>query len=187
MDIFSHGLWAGAAYKAVNKKAKKPLNAWLAGFWGIFPDLFAFTIPFVWLFWNLAFGGLSFSEIPRPDAVEPAPQDALPIFHLASLLYSISHSAIVFLAVFGAVFLIFRRPIWELGGWFIHILLDIPTHSYQFYPTPFLWPLSDWTVNGFSWGTPWFLIPNYVAIITVYLLLRSRKRSKPETLDGTSV
>lgn len=176
MDIFSHGLWAGAAYKAVNKKAKKPLKVWLAGFLGIFPDLFAFTIPFVWLFWNLAFGGLSFSDIPRPDSVEPASQDTLPIFRLASLLYSISHSAIIFFVVFGIIFLIFRRPIWELGGWFIHILMDIPTHSYQFYPTPFLWPLSGWTFDGFSWGTPWFLIPNYLAIIAVYLLLRVRKK-----------
>ena len=176
MDIFSHGLWAGAAYKAINKKAKKPLNVWFAGFWGIFPDLFAFTIPFIWLFGNIIFGGMSFSDLPRPDSVEPAPQDTLPIFRLTSLLYSISHSAIIFLIVFGITFLIFRRPIWELGGWFIHILLDIPTHSFQFYPTPFLWPLSGWKFDGFSWGTLWFLIPNYIAIIAVYMLLRRKRK-----------
>lgn len=177
MDIFSHGLWAGAAYKAINKKAKKPLNAWLAGFWGIFPDLFAFTIPFIWLLWNLAFAGLNFSDIPRSDLVEPAPRDSLPIFRLTSLLYSLSHSAIIFFIVFGIVYLIFHRPIWELGGWFIHILLDIPTHSYQFYPTPFLWPVSDWKFDGFSWGTLWFLILNYLAVVIVYLLLRNKKNS----------
>jgi len=175
MDIFAHGLWAGAAYKAVNKKAKKPLNVRLAGFWGVFPDLFAFTLGFAWLFGNLIFGDMSFTDLPRPDSVEPAPQDTLPIFRLTSMLYSISHSAIVFLIVFGVVFLIFRRPIWELGGWFIHILLDIPTHSYQFYPTPFLWPISGWKFDGFSWGTPWFLILNYSAIIIVYWFLRRKK------------
>lgn len=176
MDIFAHGLWAGAAYKAVNKKNKRPLNVKLAAFWGVFPDLFAFTIPSVWLFWNLAFGGLSFADLPRPEETEPAPQDTLPIFRLASLLYSISHSAIIFFIISGIVFLILRRPIWELGGWLLHILLDIPTHSYQFYPTPFLWPLSGWKFDGFSWGTPWFLVLNYAAIITVYLLLRKKKR-----------
>lgn len=62
MDIFSHGLWAGAAYKAVNKKAKKPLNVWLAGFWGVFPDLFAFTIGFAWIFGSLIFEKLSKSS-----------------------------------------------------------------------------------------------------------------------------
>lgn len=175
MDIFSHGLWAGAAYKAINKRVKKPLNVLLAGFWGIFPDLFAFTIPFVWLFWNLIFGGLNFSDIPRPEEVEPVQKDVFPVFRLASMLYSISHSAIIFLAVFGIIYLVFRRPIWELGGWFIHIIFDIPTHSYKFYPTPFLWPFSDWTFNGFSWGTLRFLIPNYAAIIIIYLLLRNKK------------
>ena len=112
MDIFSHGLWAGAAYKAINKRVKKPLNVLLAGFWGIFPDLFAFTIPFVWLFWNLIFGGLNFSDIPRPEEVEPVQKDVFPVFRLASMLYSISHSAIIFLAVFGIIYLVFRRPIW---------------------------------------------------------------------------
>lgn len=175
MDIFAHGLWAGAAYKAVNKKTEKPFNIKMAAFWGIFPDLFAFTIPFVWLFGNLIFGSMGFSDIPRPDSVEPTPQDTLPIFRLTSMLYSVSHSAIIFLIVFGIAYLVFRRPIWELGGWLIHILLDIPTHSYQFYPTPFLWPLSGWTFSGFSWGTPWFLILNYSAIILVYWLLRRKK------------
>ena len=179
MDIFSHGLWAGAAYKAVNKKVKKPLDVRLAAFWGIFPDLFAFTLGFIWLFGSLIFGDLSFADLPRPDSVEPTPQDTLPIFRLTSTLYSISHSAIIFLVIFGLTFLIFRRPIWELGGWLIHILLDIPTHSYQFYPTPFLWPLSGWTFNGLSWATPWFLIINYAAIIIVYLLLRKKKKLNP--------
>lgn len=179
MDIFAHGLWAGAAYKAINQKSKRPLSVKLAAFWGVFPDLFAFTVGFSWLFWNLAFGGLSFADLPRPGEVEPAPQDALPIFRLTSLLYSISHSAIIFFIVFGIVLLIFRRPIWEIGGWLVHILLDIPTHSYQFYPTPFLWPLSGWKFDGFSWGTPWFLILNYSAIIVAYLLLRNRKKLNP--------
>ena len=79
------------------------------------------------------------------------------------------------LLVFGIAFLIFRRPIWELGGWLIHILLDIPTHSYRFFPTPVFWPFSGWKFNGLSWATPWFLIVNYAAIIIIYLLLRRKK------------
>lgn len=178
MDIFSHGLWAGVAYKAVNKRGGRSLSVKLAAFWGMFPDLFAFTAGFVWLFWNLAFWDLSFVSLPHLGGSEAAIEETLPIFRLTSLLYSISHSAIVFLVIFGVAFLVFRRPIWELGGWLIHILIDIPTHSYQFYPTPFLWPLSDWKFDGFSWGTPWFLILNYSAILIVYLLLRKKKRSE---------
>jgi len=61
MDIFSHGLWAIVAYKGTNDfvlkpKSKKSLKVWLAAFWGIFPDLFSFAIPFVWIFGGFGFG-----------------------------------------------------------------------------------------------------------------------------------
>lgn len=177
MDIFAHGLWTGAVAKAINLKIKKqPLSIKWAAFWGVFPDLFAFTFGFAWFFWNLAFGGLSFSDLPRSNTAEPAPHDTLPIFRLTQLLYNISHSIIIFLIVFGVVFFIFRRPLWELGGWLFHILLDIPTHSYKFYPTPIFWPFSGWKFNGFSWATPWFLIINYAAIGVVYFILRNKKK-----------
>ena len=174
MDIFSHGLWAGAAYKAANKKLKDKLKVWLAVFWGVLPDLFSFSIPFIYLAYNLISGNMNFSDFPRPENAEPMPPDTLPIFRLTSLLYSVSHSAVIFFAIFGFVFLILRRPVWEMGGWLIHILIDIPTHSYKFYPTPFLWPFSEWKFDGFSWGQPWFMILNYSAIIIIYILLRKK-------------
>lgn len=175
MDIISHGLWAGAAYKFASAKIKKPLNIRLAVFLGIFPDLFSFAVPFAWLAYGLAFGGLGLADLPRPDATEPMPSDTLPIFRLTSLLYNLSHSAIVFAVVFGIVYFILRRPVWEMNAWLLHVLIDIPTHSYKFYPTPFLWPISEWKFDGLSWATPWFLILNYSAIIVVYLFLRKRK------------
>lgn len=174
MDILSHGLWTGAASKFANIKIKKPLNIRLAVFWGIFPDLLSFALPFVWLAYGLAFGGLSFSDLPRPDTTEPAPSDTLPIFRLTSLFYNLSHSTIVFAVIFGIVYFILRRPVWEMSAWLLHVLIDIPTHSYRFYPTPFLWPLSEWKFDGLSWATPWFLILNYSAIIIVYFLLRRK-------------
>lgn len=182
MDVFAHGLWAGAAAKAANKssaiagKIKRPLKVWQAVFWGIFPDLFAFTLPFAWMFWNIAFGNLSFSDFPRPENVEPAARDTLLVFNLTAYLYNISHSLIIFVLIFALFWIVLQRPVWEMSGWLLHILVDIPTHSYRFYPTPFLWPISEWKFNGFSWGTPWFLILNYSAIILVYLVLRKKKR-----------
>lgn len=181
MDIFSHGFWAGAAYKGINEfalkpKAKKQLNFWWVAFWGAFPDIFSFAIPLLGLLWNWSFRGVNLSDMPGPSSMEPPPKNILWIFNFAQYLYNLSHSAIIFLLIFGAVFLIFRRPVWELGGWFIHILIDIPTHSYQFFPTPFLWPISGVKFNGFSWATPWFLILNYSLILVVYILFRIRKR-----------
>lgn len=184
MDVFSHGLWAGAVAKVANKnsaiagKIKRPLKVWQTVFWGVFPDIFAFTLPFAWMFWNLIFGEMKFSDFPRPETVEPAVRDTLPIFQLASQLYNISHSLIVFVVIFALIWAIFRRIPWEMSGWLLHILIDMPTHSYRFYPTPFLWPLSQWKFNGFSWGTPWFLILNYSAPIFVYWILRRKKNKK---------
>ena len=174
MDIFSHGLWVGAAYKAINKKLKKSFNVWLAFFWGVIPDVASFGVLFVFLAYNLIFAGMSFSDFPRPEQMEPIQSDTIFIFRLVNTLYNITHSVIIFAAIFGLMFLILKRPLWEMIGWLLHILIDIPTHSYQFYPTPFLWPLSGWKFNGFSWGTPWFLIANYAIIVIVYFLLRNR-------------
>jgi hypothetical protein len=185
MDIFAHGLWTYAAAKALNKKieskSKKPLRVWRAAFWGIFPDLFAFAIPFTWIAWSLAFGGLHISDIPRPQEVEPPTGNTYRIVLLANSLYSLSHSAIIFIAVFLLIWLMLRRPVLELGGWFLHILIDVPTHSYQFYPTPVLWPLSDWKFHGISWATPWFMILNYSALAVIYFILwRKRKAAAPQ-------
>ena len=102
MDIFSHGLWTGAAAKGLNRKIKKPLNFWAAVWWGVFPDLFAFTIPFLGLFW-IGFHGVNLADIPGPSAAEPPPQDTLWIFRLATSLYNVSHSAVIFLLVFAIV------------------------------------------------------------------------------------
>lgn len=173
MDILAHALWTGAAYKTAEQKTKKPFRIGLAIFWGVFPDLFAFVPGFTWLFYNLASGNFHFSDLPRPDALKPI---APPLSHLTAALYNVSHSAVIFFAIFGITLLVLRRPVWELFGWLFHILLDIPTHSYRFYPTPFLWPLFGFKFNSFSWATPWFLIVNYAAIGGVYFFLWRKKR-----------
>ncbi len=197
MDIFSHGLWAGAASKGVNLKSKKQLNVWLVAFWGVFPDLFAFTIPFAWLIFNLLTGKLHFQNFPQPGAIEP---DGRPKFfgngdtrqaysllsYLVALLYGLSHSLVIFLVIAGIIILswkFFQKPgrlPWEMGGWLFHILLDIPTHTYRFFPTPLFWPLAGWKFDGFSWANPVFLIINYSAIAAVYTILwyANKKREK---------
>ncbi len=181
MDIFAHGLWTGALYAGINKTQKTSLNPKLAAFWGIFPDLFAFGILFFFaalgsLFGPLPFvGDVSFQTLPGPQAIEPLRPDTLRIFNWSVALYYISHSLVICAAVFFLAWLFFRHPVWELGGWFFHILIDIPTHTYGFFPTPFFWPISDVRVSGISWATPWFLAVNYIGILLVYLWLWRRK------------
>jgi len=195
MDILSHGLWAGVAAKGINIKRERKLNVWLTAFWGIFPDLFAFTIPFAWLLGNLLWGNVNLSDIHRPTGAEPenkllfgngnTNQAQSSLAYLTSYLYNISHSLVIFLLVFGLVILtkkIFKKENiipWEMGGWLLHILLDIPTHSYVFYATPVFWPLGSWKFSGYPWAHPWFIAANYSAIAIAYLVIRYFRKKKP--------
>ncbi|KKU99890.1 MAG: hypothetical protein UY31_C0016G0002 [Candidatus Wolfebacteria bacterium GW2011_GWE1_48_7] len=168
MDIFSHGLWAGAAAHAVNLKTKTKVSVLKTFGWGMFPDLFSFTIAFVWMFAT----GVQFDA----KNAEPFGGNGHFISQLTSTLYNVSHSLVIFAIVFGLVWVLFKRPVWEMGGWLLHMLIDVPTHSYAFYPTPILWPISGWKFNGFSWGQPWFMALDIIALALVYGLIWRRYR-----------
>lgn len=186
MDIFSHGLWVGAAAKSVNVSQasgvrRQRLNVYWAMFWGAFPDFFAFTIPFLWIAGQFIMGRPV--AFPRPEHAEPLAQGTIWPLQIALRLYHLSHSAIIFLVVFFITALVFkyyiRRGIpWVISGWLIHILMDIPTHSYKFFPTPVFWPLFGWKFDGISWATPRFLIMNYTILIIVCGFLRFARRRK---------
>lgn len=183
MDILSHGLWAGALYKLLNlkRKGKEKFNFFWVVFWGMFPDLFAFTIPFVFLIFMMVTGQMHLSEFPPPSAAEPG-QTGVPFFAISNVLYSISHSLIVFALVFAIAFFIFKKKSLVIGGWLLHILMDIPTHTYKFFPTPVFWPLGGWKFNGFPWANPYFLATDYGLLIIVYswLIWREGKNKKRE-------
>jgi len=181
MDILAHGLWAGSAGKVVNIKKKEPLKLKWMVVWGIFPDFFAFAPAFIYMFASFVFPSIPKIEHPGPTHMEPATGNGLIISQLTHNLYNLSHSLFIFFAIFFIAYLIFRRPIWVMGGWLLHIIMDIPSHSYDFYPTPFLWPISDFKINGFHWGTLWFMITNYSLIILAYLVLyfiKNRNKKK---------
>lgn len=180
MDFLAHGLWAGIIGQVANNKkiTKKPLKIKWFVFWSIIPDFFAFSTLFIWLFGNLLLSGFDLAKLPHPSGMEPAVQNNLLIFRLTNFLYNSSHSLIIFLMVAGLVAFFRKRILWEATGWLVHILIDIPSHSYKFYPTPFLWPLSEWKLYGFSWANPWFMIVNYSLIVIIYFLLYRRRLKK---------
>jgi hypothetical protein len=187
MDILAHGLWTGATYTAANKKnlasrqaGKKPLNVKWAVLWGVFPDFFAFTIPLVWFIWHLSAGDLTLQDLPRPRHDEPPALNHYWVNELARLLYNISHSLIIFAIVFGIVWFVYKKPRLELAAWLLHILIDVPTHTYEFYPTPVFWPVFGWKFShGISWGQPWFMVLNYSCLVFVWFwLTRARRRAR---------
>lgn len=180
MDIISHGLWGAAAAKGLNIKIKNSgnkVNLKAAMFWGMFPDLFAFTVPFILIFYGFIFGNGNKFYAPRIDEIEPASKDTQTVFKIAHFLYNISHSAIVFIIIFAVIFLIFKKINYSMLAWPLHILMDIPTHSYKFFPTPVFWPVSEWKFRyGFSWANIWFEILNYSLLIIIFIFLKFKKK-----------
>lgn len=176
MDIISHALWSGALFKSINIKSKKrKFNFWWAGFWGTFPDVFAFIIPYIIFFAIIIFqSGFSISNL--STAIESPPYSAI-----VEMLYNISHSIIIFAIVFLLVWLIFRKPIWILFGWLLHILIDIPTHTIGHFATPMFWPISNFKINGLIyWREPLFIIIDIVLLILVYTWIFSKERKIKE-------
>lgn len=154
MDIVSHGLWGGVAFGRKNKK-----SFWTAFAFGLAPDLLAFGPFFVSVFLGLA-------KLPRFNDAEPPAPGAIPSY--VSHIYDATHSLIIFLAVFLLIWFILKKPVWEMSAWGLHILMDIPTHSHSFFPTPFLWPLSGFEVNGIPWSHPIIFIPDIVLLAILY-------------------
>lgn len=174
MDISAHTLWANAGARGVNgireKKGKpKVISPGWTGFWGVFPDFFAFTIPFIAMIWRVITGESTLQHWHSHDAVFGG-------FDLAAYLYQYSHSLVIFLVVFFIAWAISRRPRWELLGWALHILIDIPSHVIDFYPTPFLWPISEYRFPyGIQWSNMWYMIINYAALVSVWIWIVLKK------------
>ena len=134
---------------------------------GLLPDFLSFGIIFVI---NLVNGNFHRG----PPAIS-----SLPEWLFAA--YNMTHSFVLFIAVFFLIYLITKHWFWPLTAWAAHIITDIPTHSTRFFPTPFLWPLSDYVFNGISWATPWFMVVNYSAILIVFIVI-AHNRAKGKRL-----
>lgn len=167
MDIFAHTLWANAGARAANtafqRKGKSiRISPGWTGFWGMFPDFFAFTIPFLLGFYQLLWGTGSLSDFSHHRLSAGG-------FDIAAYLYQYSHSLVIWFGVFIVVWIIKKRPQYELFGWALHILIDIPSHAINFYPTPFLFPISEYRFPyGISWSNTWYMLINYTLLATIW-------------------
>ena len=160
MDVFAHGLWSYAVFH-------KKKYVWMATLFGVLPDILSFGILFII---NLVNGNFHRG---------PPALSMLPKWLFVS--YNLTHSIVLFAVVLLVVFLITKNWYWPLMAWAIHIIIDIPTHSTRFFPTPFLWPLSNYVFNGISWATPWFMLLNYGSLMAVFILIAHNRAKKKKT------
>jgi hypothetical protein len=173
MEIVAHGLLAAAATISARSRWKARLSLGWTIWWAVFPDVLAFGPTFAAGLWLRFRGGLETGG---------AHGGHLPHVHLGLPLYPFAHSAVMFLMVFAITTILARRIVWPLFGWLLHILIDIPTHSFSYYATRFLWPISEFRIDGIAWWTRWFWVSTYVALAAVYLLMwRKGWLSRPLT------
>jgi len=61
-----------------------------------------------------------------------------------------------------------------------HIVIDVFTHSSEYYPSPVLYPITDRGFDGIAWPTSWFMALNYAALgIAGLWLWRSARKDNP--------
>ena len=69
-----------------------------------------------------------------------------------------------------------RKMLWlPLCGWWLHIVIDVFTHSAEFYAAPVLYPITREGFDGIAWNTPWFMLLNYTALLLGWWVVGWRK------------
>ena len=155
MDIFSHALWGVAT---LGRKGRGDFLFAVA--FSLLPDFLGEGMMFFLIILGLP--NMPSLEHGHPNITE------FPLY--AQSFYNATHSLIVFVLVFALVWMIRKRAFIPLAVWGIHILIDIPTHSFKLFPTPFLWPLSNFKVDGIGWNSPMILVPNCALLVLIYAL-----------------
>ena len=111
--------------------------------------------------WGM-FGDGSLADVWRFAIAVPGREPALP--PLVNLwthhLHCLMHSAVVAGAATSLSWMAWRALLFALLGWWSHIVIDVFTHSADYYPSPVLYPITQQGFDGLAWNTPWFLVAN---------------------------
>jgi len=168
MDFVSHALWGGIAFGRRTGK----VFLFAAGI-SLVPDLLSeglFAVLHL-----IGIGGMPSWDLGHPNIA------AYPTW--AQYLYNGTHSFVLFTLAFLLIWMLARKPVWVVGAWGLHIMIDIPTHSLELFPTPFLWPLSDFKVDGVAWGHPIVFVADMLLLFAVYSLWLARKKRQRRLLS----
>ena len=176
MDIVAHTLWAAAGAAAIHRSrplSRRTVVATLV--LSALPDvLHLLPIAGWWFFADGSFAALRGYAVAIPGQ-EPGlpPLVGLLSHHLHCVMHSAPIAGLVTLALWAV-----QRTLWiPLLGWWSHIVIDVFTHSADYYAVPVLYPFTEIGFDGVAWIIPWFMVLNYTALAAVgaWLLMSSRR------------
>lgn len=181
MDVVSHALWGYAATRWLGPRAAR----WGAVA-GAAPDLLYSGAALVERVAEQGLGGLrnfpgsGDNSIWRRDG-PPMPEELVAIYNN---YYVYTHSLVILAGIALLYYLLRRCVPWLLLPCALHILMDIPSH--ERYLTPFLFPLSRFTVMGVSWARPPMLVLNFggLALVYIWIYLRYWRKRGNKHVEG---
>ena len=157
MDTLSHALWGKGLFGYRKYR-------WYSFLFGALPDLFSFGIYFIY--------SVFFTSSPimgRPTRSE--------IPEWVYSLYDISHSLVIASLFIFIAYKINKEFAFPMLAWPAHIILDFFTHSIEFFPTPILWPISDFKFDGIPWSNPIIFFTNVLLIFLLFIYRRKKTNS----------
>lgn len=152
MDILSHALWANLVFKELPAGQRG-----LAVVFSVLPDI-------------ISFSAMAFKHAVRKMMHYTDPP--LKFFpKVVFKIYKITHSLVIWLGIFFILSLLdWQWLALAFSAWGMHILFDIFTHTRAFFPTPILWPFSNFHFSGINWSNKWFMLFNYGVLLFLYLV-----------------
>lgn len=175
MDTVAHALWAWTGAEVLRRRGRMTKRTLVAGVaLAALPDLLQMT-PLVA---GALLGQVSGAELLTYARAAPGMEPALrgwvsvTAHHLHCLMHSVLVLGVISLVLYG-----WRRAwFYPTLGWWLHIAMDVPTHSARYYTVPVFYPLSYRGFDGVAWTSPWVIILNYVGLaIAAAWLYRTRE------------
>lgn len=179
MDIVAHSLWVGLGTVAAARRwPVSATQARAAVVLAALPDI-GHLIPIV--LWGLVGDG-TWATLRGYAFATPGAEPWLPpgVQAWSHTLHCVMHSAIVAAVITAIAWFRWRWFLVPLAGWWSHIVIDVFTHSSEYYPSPVLYPITNRGFDGIAWPTPWFIALNYaaLAVAALWLLRSSRWRAR---------
>ncbi len=178
MDVLAHGLWTGTglavAQALTQALTRRPVSVdrrrWTQTLvLATLPDA-VHLLPL--LAWALAGSG-TLAALRDCAIALPGQEPAMPswVVMLAHHLHCSLHSAIA-AGLVSFVGWAMKRALWlPLWGWWSHIVIDVFSHSADYFASPVLYPITQRGFDGLAWNTPLLRTLNYGALAGVWLLL----------------